>query len=189
MDKSQTNVTGLILCGGKGTRIGNRDKGLVSYKDKPLVQHMIDKLNPQVDHLIVNINQNAEKYAEFDVALTSDTDDNFQGPLAGIQSAGTKITTEFCFVVPCDMPHLPLDTVARLLKALDNNPAIAVSNKGRVQPLVLLLRTSVIATIKARLAGDNRSVLGWLESIGYATENFDDSVSAFQNLNTPEQFK
>lgn len=189
MDKSQLDVTGLILCGGKGSRLGNKDKGLVTYKDKTLIHHMIERVKPQVDHLLININQNEALYAAYGEQLTTDTDNNFLGPLAGILSVASVINTKFCFVVPCDMPHVPLDTVARLLVVMDNNSAVAVSNQGRVQPLVLLIRTSAISSIVNRLSGHNRSVLGWLESIDYKTEDFSDSTSAFQNLNEPNEFK
>ncbi len=188
MDKLKPRTTGLILCGGKGSRLGNKDKGLVPYQGKQLIQHMIDRVKPQVDQLVININQNKNEYESFGTRLTSDADNDYQGPLAGILSAHTKIDTELCFIVPCDMPHIPMDTVERLLAAIDDKPAVAVSNQGRVQPLVLLVRTSIIGTIVDRLAGNNRSVLGWLESIAYITEDFDDSVSEFRNLNEPSEF-
>ncbi|MDA7727078.1 NTP transferase domain-containing protein [Pseudomonadales bacterium] len=105
MDKSQRKITGLILCGGKGTRLGNKDKGLVPYRGKMLVQHMIDRVKPQVDQLLININQNENEYETFGAPLTTDADNNYRGPLAGVLSAKSKITTEFCFVVPCDATH------------------------------------------------------------------------------------
>ncbi|MFT4712948.1 MAG: molybdopterin-guanine dinucleotide biosynthesis protein A [Candidatus Azotimanducaceae bacterium] len=189
MDKSQLDVTGLILCGGKGSRLGNKDKGLAIFKGKTLIEHMIERVKPQVGHLLININQNEELYAAYGEQLTTDPDDNFMGPLAGILSAASVITTEFCFVIPCDMPHVPLNTVARLFSVMDKNIAVAVSNQGRVQPLVLLVRTTAISSIINRLGGHNKSVLGWLESINYVTEDFHDSPTAFQNLNEPSQFK
>ena len=188
MEKSKRKITGLILCGGKGTRLGNKDKGLVPYRGKMLVQHMIDRVQPQVDQLLININQNEEKYETFGAQLTTDEDNNYQGPLAGILSAKSKITTEFCFVVPCDMPHIPLNTVERLHSVIGDKHAVAVANKGRVQPLVLLIRSSIIGTISDRLKGKNKSVLGWLESIGYTTAKFHDSMSEFRNLNEPGEF-
>lgn len=189
MDKSQRKITGLILCGGKGTRLGNKDKGLVPYRGKMLVQHMIDRVKPQVDQLLININQNENEYETFGAPLTTDADNNYRGPLAGVLSAKSKITTEFCFVVPCDMPHIPLNTVERLLTVIGDKPAVAVANRGRVQPLVLLIRSSIIGTISNRLKGKDKSVLGWLESIGYTTANFQDSISEFRNLNEPSEFK
>lgn len=189
MDKSQPDVTGLILCGGKGSRLGNKDKGLVNYKDKTLIHHMIERVKPQVGHLLININQNDALYAAYGEQLTTDADNNFLGPLAGILSAVSVINTEFCFVVPCDMPHVPLDTVSRLLAVIHKNCAVAVSNQGRIQPLVLLIKTTAISSIVDRLSGHNRSVLGWLESIDYKKEDFSDSPSAFQNLNEPDAFK
>ncbi len=189
MDKPQLNVTGLILCGGKGTRLGNKDKGLVPYLGKKLINHMIDRVEPQVDQLLINVNQNKSEYAAFGVQLTSDADNNHQGPLAGILSAESKLETKFCFIVPCDMPHIPLNTVARLSSAIEDKQAVVVSNQGRVQPLVLLVRTSAIGTIANRIKGNNKSVIGWLESIDYTTQEFYDPVSDFRNLNEPGELR
>jgi len=189
MIKQYREVTGLILCGGRGSRLGFKDKGLETYGKKKLIQHMIDRVKPQVDQLLININQNQAQYEVYGEQLITDGDNNFQGPLAGILSAAAKIETEFCFVVPCDMPHIPLDTVSRLQGEIDDHPAVAVSNQGRVQPLVLLLRTAAIESITDRLQCHNKSVMGWLESIDYISKEFVDPAPAFINLNQPEAFR
>ena len=118
MDKSQRKITGLILCGGKGTRLGNKDKGLVPYRGKMLVQHMIDRVKPQVDQLLININQNENEYETFGAPSTSDADNTYREPLAGVLSARSKITTEVHVVIPFDMPHIPLTTVKRVITAI-----------------------------------------------------------------------
>jgi molybdopterin-guanine dinucleotide biosynthesis protein A len=108
---TQQHITGLILAGGRGMRMGGVDKGLQTLQGKPMVAHVIQRLQPQVDRIIINANQNQERYREFQLPVWSDQENNFAGPLAGIQAGLIHCDTAYMLIVPCDTPKLPTDLV------------------------------------------------------------------------------
>ena len=117
-------ITGVILAGGLGTRMGGADKGLQLFKGQTLVSHIAQRLAPQVDRLLINANRNTSQYADLGYPLISDLITGFAGPLAGLQAALSVADTEWVVTVPCDSPNLPLDLVSRLhaaKKTLETN--------------------------------------------------------------------
>jgi len=186
---TKTNVTGLILSGGRGTRMNGLDKGLVLFRGRPLISHVIDRIKPQVNQLWVNCNRSLDDYLKLGCPLLTDTESDFQGPLRGILSiAGqfsaptrcsieSKITPEsaveqYCMVVPCDTPFLPLNLVSRLQHHIGDHSAAYASTTTQVQPLVLLLRPQVIHTIPKYLQDGGRSVMGWLALVDAIAVSF-----------------
>jgi len=107
-------VTGLVLAGGMGRRMDSRDKGLVPFRGKPMVAHVIERLAPQVGSVLINANRNSEQYEAFGYPVISDEVGGFAGPLAGLHAGMRACTTELIVTAPCDSPFLPLDLVARL---------------------------------------------------------------------------
>jgi len=111
-------ITAVILAGGRGTRMGGADKGLVNYQDKPgephkpMVAHVLERIQPQVDHVIINANRHLDQYQHFGVPVVTDANDQFDGPLAGMQAGMHHATTDWILSVPCDSPLLPLDLVS-----------------------------------------------------------------------------
>jgi molybdopterin-guanine dinucleotide biosynthesis protein A len=180
-------ITGLVLAGGRGSRLGGVDKGLVEWRGRPLVAHAIERLAPQVDRVLISANRNREPYEAFGHPVIADSLADYAGPLAGLQAGLAACTTPLLATVPCDAPGLPFDLVARLLAALEaDNASVAVAQtQGKFQPTFLLCRRELSAALDAWLAGDNRKVADWLRQMGAIAVPFADEA-AFANFNTPE---
>lgn len=183
-----SGVTGLVLAGGLGRRMGGADKGLMDYGGRPLVAAAIARLGPQVETLLVNANRNAEAYASFGHPVVADAVGGFAGPLAGLQAGLAACATPLLATVPCDSPHLPGDLVARLRAALEATGAelALAAAGGRWQPVFLLCRRSVRARLEAYLAGGGRRIEDWVRGGPHAVVEFADA-GAFANINTPEE--
>lgn len=182
-------VTGLVLAGGLGRRMGGVDKGLVEYAGRPLVAAAIARLRPQVEALLVNANRNPEAYAAWGHRVVADAVGGFAGPLAGLQAGLAACATPLLATVPCDSPHLPEDLVARLRAALegraDGELALAAA-AGRWQPVFLLCRRSVLPGLEEYLAAGGRRIEDWVRARRHAVVEFADAA-AFANINTPEE--
>lgn len=183
---SREPVTGLILAGGRGSRLGGADKGLVAWRGQPLVAHAVERLASQVDRLLISANRNLDAYRAFGCAVVADCGGDYAGPLAGLQAGLAACATPLLATVPCDAPGLPLDLVARLLAALDaeGRPAAVARTADGLQPTFLLCRTSVAAALDAWLSTGGRKAADWLRTIDAVEVPFADATS-FANLNTP----
>ncbi len=183
-----SDITGLILAGGAGRRMGGADKGLLDYQGRPLVAHVIARLAPQVDHLLISANRNPEIYASFGYPLVSDAQPDYPGPLAGLAAGLAVCPTEWLVCVPCDCPALPLDLVKRLLVAAqDRSVTIAVATTGgRMQPTFQLCRRSLLPALLAFLSSGERRVGDWCRTQVAIEVEFVDT-SAFRNLNSPDE--
>lgn len=183
------NITGVILAGGGATRMGGVDKGLVKLDGKPLVEHVIERLKPQVPNLIISANRNHEAYARYGfVVVNDDAEATGAGPLAGIFSAMKLAATDYIVTVPCDAPHLPRDLAARLLAQLqrDDKQACMAHDGMRSQPIFALLHTNLQQEARRALRAGEYKVEWWLQSIGCTTADFSGSAECFINLNTAE---
>ena len=190
MDLRDTpRVTGLILAGGQGRRMGGVDKGLQPLRGRPMVAWVLERLAPQVTEAIVNANQNQAEYARLGCRVVGDEIGGFAGPLAGLQ-AGLKANVHpFLVTVPCDSPFLPLDLVARLHAALIANHAdLAVAKTGdQPHPVFSLVRESLAGHLTAFLQGGGRKIDAWYAALKVVEVPFDDQPDAFSNINTPEE--
>jgi molybdenum cofactor guanylyltransferase len=187
-DSDKKRITALILAGGAGRRAGGLDKGLILYKGKPLIQHVVDRLTPQVDEVIVSCNRNAADYKAHCTRLVSDTRVGYLGPLAGIESALSDIETPYVLISPCDTPHLPLDLVRRLQHAADVDTttpvAACIANDGnRDHYLHALVKREALSTVVDELNQGQRAVRHWLFKMDLARADFSDCPNAFQNVN------
>ena len=185
---SKEDICGLILAGGAGRRVGGRDKGLMAWREKPLVAHVIQRITPQVGPLLLSCNRNTEKYATFGLPLVSDSRGEFQGPLAGIESACDSIASEFLLIAPCDTPALPTDLAVRLLQPLRSPGGetldVSYAHDGaRAQYLCAMLRKRVLTSIRNYLDSGRRSVRGWYGELRTASVDFTDQPAAFENFN------
>ncbi len=188
MHTTSSTLTGLILCGGQGSRLGGVDKGLISLQGKPLVAHCIDKLRPQVDTLLISANRNHAQYAALGYALCPDLRPDFPGPLAGFEAGLAYTQSEWLVCTPCDTPNIPPDLAARLLDAARTQaaPAAYAHAGGRDHPVCCILHKSLLENLSQTLAQKQHRVLGWLQAIGAVRLDFgDDASPAFQNINTP----
>ena len=188
MDLRDTpRVTGLILAGGQGRRMGGVDKGLQPLRGRPMVAWVLERLAPQVTEVIVNANQNQAEYARLGCRVVGDEIGGFAGPLAGLQ-AGLKANVHpFLVTVPCDSPFLPRDLVARLHAALIANHAdLAVAKTGdQPHPVFSLVRESLAGHLTKFLEGGGRKIDAWYASLKVVEVPFDDQPDAFSNINTP----
>jgi molybdopterin molybdotransferase len=183
------SITGLILAGGQGRRMGGADKGLQIFRGKRLVDHVYERLAPQVGGIIINANQNHDAYKTFGVRVVSDAIGNFAGPLAGLQAGLSVSRRPYLASVPCDTPFLPEDLVERLMARLNESGAeLAVVRTGEwQQPVFCLVRRGVLEHLTNFLKGGGRKVDAWYASLDVVEVNFDDQVEAFSNINTHEE--
>lgn len=182
------DITGVILAGGLGSRMGGADKGLLPFAGRPLVGHVIERLAPQVGRLLINANRNSERYASLGGEVIADRISGYPGPLAGLHAALTVAATPLVVSAPCDAPYLPSDLVARLaagLAATDGQLAIAVAD-GRLHPVFCLCRTDLAPRLAAYLDAGGRKVAGWCRDMGAVEVDFSDCVDRFRNCNTPD---
>ena len=185
----KTGITGVILAGGEARRMGGGDKGLVELGGKPLVEHALAALSPQVDTIIINANRNGDRYAAYGYPVVADSREGFQGPLAGMLSCLEEAETEFLVTVPCDSPLLPDDLVARLFRQLSDARAdISVAHNGeRMQPVFALMPASLASSMRAFLDGAGRKIDRWFERHKLAVTDFSDKPECFRNINNPAE--
>lgn len=182
------HVTGVILAGGQGRRMGGIDKGLQELQGRPMAQWVLERLAPQVGSVLINANQNLERYAEFGCEVLPDRIGGFAGPLAGLHAALTHATTPLLVTASCDSPFLPVDLVARLHAALTaGNAQLAVARTGdRVHRAFCLVRRELLPQLEAFLAAGERKVGLWHASLKVVEVAFDDQAAAFSNINSAE---
>jgi molybdenum cofactor guanylyltransferase len=183
-----SNITGLVLAGGLGRRMGGVDKGLQALNGKPMVAWVLQRLEPQVGSLLINANQNPERYGAFGYPVIADRIGGFAGPLAGLHAGLAACATELLVSVPCDSPFLPADLVARLYDGLEKVGAdLAVARSGgQLQPVFALMRRRVRDSLETFLNGGGRKIDAWFAALPVATVDFSD-LAAFANINTREE--
>ena len=187
-------ITGLVLAGGRGSRMGGVDKGLQLHAGRPLAQHALQRLAPQVGPLMINANRNLEVYAAMGVPVRPDVLPDFAGPLAGLLTGLMHCTTPWLVTVPCDSPHFPADLVDRLARAAaaaEADIAMAATLEDGVlrhQPVFCLLRRELLPSLQDFLASGQRKIDRWTGSQRCTLERFDE-VEAFANANTAEELQ
>jgi molybdopterin-guanine dinucleotide biosynthesis protein A len=187
IDKEQ--ITGLILAGGKGTRMGSVDKGLQMFRGKPMVEQVLQRLQPQVGKLIINANRHLDMYEAFGVPVAPDEISGFAGPLAGLHAGLSHCETPYLVTAPCDSPFLPMNLVDKLSEALvaaQADIAVAVTGDGAAQqrhPVFCLLSAHLKNDLADYLGKGGRKMDAWFAMHGQAEVHFTDET-AFANMNT-----
>jgi molybdenum cofactor guanylyltransferase len=182
-------ITGLVLAGGRGTRMGSVDKGLQDFGGTPMVVHVITRLLPQVQALHINANQNLDTYRSMGYTVSEDAVGGFAGPLAGLHSGLLQCQTPWLVTAPCDSPYLPLDLVVRLQNAQQATgadlavPVTGVGASRQVHPVFCLVRSDLLPHLSAFLASGGRKVDAWYSTLAVAEVSFSNE-SAFRNINT-----
>ena len=189
MPSPMVEVTGLVLAGGQGSRMGGVDKGLQAFRGQPMVAHVLERLAPQVGEILVNANRNPEAYARFGHRVIADEIAGFAGPLAGFERGLAHATGELVVTAPCDSPFLPHDLVARLRVALEAHGAqLAVAKTGdQAHPVFCLMRRKVHGSLTSFLGSGQRKIDRWYASLAVVEVAFDDVPDAFLNINTREE--
>jgi molybdopterin-guanine dinucleotide biosynthesis protein A len=190
----RSHITGVVLAGGRGTRLGGADKGLQTLRGVALARRALDRLRPQVGRLLVNANRHVEEYATFGVPVCVDTVPGQPGPLAGLLAGLAAAGTPWLAAVPCDGPHFPDDLVRRLAHAVQAQHAeiaIAVTLEGgtrRRHPVYCLLSAALRQRLADALDRGERRVQQWVGAQRCVEVLFDDP-RAFLNANTPAELK
>ncbi|NMG70698.1 molybdenum cofactor guanylyltransferase MobA [Parazoarcus communis] len=182
-------ITGVLLAGGQGSRMGGVDKGLVELAGQPMAAHVLERLGPQVDELIINANQNAEAYAAFGHPVFGDDIPGYAGPLAGLHAALVRASHPLVVTAPCDSPFLPSDLVERLHQALRaQNADLAVAKTfDQAHPVFCLCRSQLASHLHDFLSSGGRRIDRWYGSLNVVEVAFDDEEAAFRNINTREE--
>ena len=186
MTIANADVTGVVLAGGQGRRMGGVDKGLVDLAGAPMVAHVLARLAPQVGEVLINANQNLDRYRAFGPPVVEDAVGGFAGPLAGLHAGLARARGGLVVTVPCDSPFLPLDLVARLRVALEREGAqLAVAKTfDQPHPVFALVRRRVFAHLASFLDGGGRKIDAWYATLATVETAFDDEADAFRNINT-----
>ena len=186
--EARKQVTGVILAGGRATRMGGTDKGLVPVNGRPMIAWVIDALRLQVADVLINANRNHGVYAEFGSNVVDDGDGEFRGPLAGMASGMRAAQTPWIAVVPCDSPLIRRDLVARLYEAaVSSGSRIAAAHDGeRLQPVFALLACELLDDLAGHLDEGERKIDRWYARHRFEAVDFSDAADSFANVNAPD---
>jgi molybdopterin-guanine dinucleotide biosynthesis protein A len=190
MTIAREQITGVVLAGGRGSRMGGVDKGLQIVQGMPLAMHAVLRLRPQVGELMITANRNLGAYEALGVPVWPDRLPGFQGPLAGFLAGLERCRTPYMATVPCDSPRFPEDLVARLAQVLQQDDAeiamAAVHEQGRVraQPVFCLMKVGLMESLARFIDDGERKVDRWTARCRCVQVLFDDA-QAFYNANTP----
>ena len=182
-------ITGVILAGGQGSRMGGEDKGLLTFRARPLIEWVLAGLQPQVGHILISANRHAAQYRQYGYFVLADAQPDYQGPLAGIVAALRMTATPYLLVVPCDAPRVPAALAQRLLAQLQAQQAdVAVAHDGiRLQPTYALIAQHLLADAQAFFAAGGRSLKAWYARQRMVSVDFADCALQFRNMNTPAE--
>ncbi|MBB5443338.1 MULTISPECIES: molybdenum cofactor guanylyltransferase MobA [unclassified Paraburkholderia] len=197
MSIPREQITGLVLAGGRGTRMGGIDKGLQPLHGEPLAAHVLRRLAPQTGPLMISANRHPDTYealgAPYRATLVADTLTDFPGPLAGMLAGLRAAGTAYLLSAPCDSPWLPADLAARLADALDANHAdiatvttVDTGGETSLHPVFALMRTAVADDLAAFLASGERKVRAWYARHKTVEVVFADE-RAFYNANSLQE--
>lgn len=181
-----TEVTGVVLAGGRATRMGGQDKGLINLNGRPLFEHVMSKLAPQVGNVVISANRNIEIYQSFGVNVLSDTLPDYPGPLAGILSAMQHLISEWFLFCPCDAPNIPDNLAYKLWMQKGESHAVWVNDGERDHPTIALIHRKLVTDLERYLAAGERRVMIFLREVGGKPILFANQIQNFINVNTPE---
>ena len=184
MTYSKNDITAVILAGGRSTRTNGKNKALLPLHGKPL------RISAQLDLIIISANTELEQFRESNYPVVEDQDQLYLGPLAGLQSCESFITTPIVMTLPCDTPFIPANLVTRLCDELSKDAAkLQVVNNGRQQNLFMMFHRNLLKSINNYLASGQRSVHGWISLHAVNQVYFHDDDNCFSNINTLEDLQ
>jgi len=189
MTHRHADVTGIVLAGGQGRRMGGVDKGWVELAGEPMIAHVLRRLVPQVGDVVINANQNLDRYRALGHLVVADSVGGFAGPLAGLHAGLMHAASRLAVTVPCDSPFLPPDLVARLHAALAARDAeLAVAKTfDQPHPVFALVRRDVLPSLAAFLESGGRKIDAWYAALAVVEVPFDDEADTFRNINTADE--
>jgi molybdopterin-guanine dinucleotide biosynthesis protein A len=183
------SISGVILAGGMGRRMGGADKGLIEFLGRPMIEHVAERLKPQVGEILINANRELAHYSSLGYPVIEDEIGGFAGPLAGLHKAMQVAAHPYVLTVPCDSPLLPHNLAERLMNGLMERDAdLAVAKTGiQSHPVFCLCRTALLPNLEAFLKDGGRKIDAWYSTLEVAEVQFSDNAKAFANVNTPEE--
>ncbi|EPI4644856.1 molybdenum cofactor guanylyltransferase MobA [Klebsiella aerogenes] len=182
-------ITGVVLAGGRATRMGGVDKGLQLLNGRPLWRHVADSLEPQVGRLVISANRNLEYWHTSGYAVYRDTQADFPGPLAGMLAIMQQIDSPWFVFCPCDTPFIPSFLVERFVQQKASAPVVWVHDGERDHPAVALVHRQIITELETYLTHGERRVMVFMRQVGGHPVNFSDVKSAFINVNTLDELQ
>ena len=182
-----TGVSGIVLAGGQGRRMGGVDKGLQVLRGRPMVEWVLGRLAPQVTEVIVSANQNNQTYEKYGHRVVRDEIGGFAGPLAGLHAGLKAAKHPLVVTVPCDSPFLPQDLVLRLKNSLGEKDLAVAKTGDQAHPVFSLMKREVRESLEAFLAAGGRKIDAWYAALKVVEVSFDDEADAFRNINTLEE--
>jgi len=185
-----SDITAVILAGGRAKRMGGKDKGLIKVNNRFMIEFAIEKLLPQVGHLLINANRNLEHYKSLNHPVVSDDNiSDYNGPLAGILSALKTCTTKYILTIPCDSPFFPDNLSIRFLSTLIESDAdICVAHDGnRMQPVFALIKSELTDSLQNYLDNGDRKIDLWYKKHHAVLADLSDFKDISLNINTPEE--
>jgi len=182
-------IIGVVLAGGRATRMGGKDKGLQLLNGKPLWQHVADTLAGQVTAMAISANRHIDTYRQSGYAVYQDSLENYPGPLAGMLSVMQQSHGEWFIFCPCDNPFIPSDLVERLFLLRGTAPVVWVHDGERDHPAIALMHRSLVPALQSYLAAGERRVMVFMRESGGHSVDFSDVKSAFVNVNTHEDLQ
>ena len=177
-------ITGVVLAGGRATRMGGADKGLQLLNGKPLWRHVAEALQPQVGQLVISANRNLDRWRAGGFPVYSDSMDNFPGPLAGMLSVMQQVESEWFLFCPCDTPFIPSSLAQRFTQQRASSPVVWAHDGERDHPAISLVHRSLIPALESYLAAGERRVMVFMRQAGGHPVDFSDVKAAFINVNT-----
>ncbi|MEH6626780.1 MAG: molybdenum cofactor guanylyltransferase MobA [Motiliproteus sp.] len=181
----------LILAGGRGSRMGGRDKGLVELNNQPFVEHALKIVSPYSDDVIISCNRNQQFYRNYSEILVTDSSKDYPGPLAGIQAGMQRARHQALLVLPCDTPMIPADLPLKLFQAFEQQPdAISLINDGeRLQPLHAIIPTRYLSSLNDFLLTNQRGVIHWYKQHPMTEVDYQGQAEFFTNINRLDELQ
>lgn len=181
-------ITALILAGGRAARMGGADKGLLDCGGRRLLEEVLDRVAPHVEHILISANRNLDAYRRYGHPVITDAMADFAGPLAGVERGLDRCSTDWLWIVPCDAPRVDGELLTRLMTACRSSNATAAVpiEHGSLHPTFALVHRSLHAALAEFLSRDKRAVRDWLAALAATRVECDDHPEWFANINTPE---
>ena len=182
LDMDKTSISCIILAGGEGKRFDRQDKGLIELDNKPLIEHIIDRVRPQLDDIVISATRNENTYKKYAKKVIGDKNKNFFGPLAGVSSCINECRHEWILVIPCDTPLLPDDLVSRL--SVSGSHKLIVAKSQQQRQLIFLMHASLKENLNEFLLRGHQKAMSWIEMQNPKVVTFSNAGNAFSNINT-----
>jgi len=184
-------LTVVILAGGRGSRLGGQDKGLLEWQGKPLIEHILQNITSVTKNIIINANRNTEVYQQYGYPVVGDDIEDYAGPLAGMLAALRSTNTPYVMTVPCDAPSTAPEMIEQFCDTheIQQQTLYVASTDDGLQPVYAMINASLKDNLSQYLAEGNRKTQSWLKDNNAVVIHFDQQVTSFFNINTEDEYR